>query len=207
MIKPMFTMVAALIAMPVLAQDAAPTLPKCSAKVTDGCQQTTAQEARAMSGEQADRRDSANAGNWKPNGAAGAGATGGRIGMIRGKLAAADTNLDGELSREEWLAAGMDSGNFDALDLDGNGSVTRDELRVVRAELRAGVADARTQMIAADTDKDGKWSKSEWTAIGLTPEGFAALDTNKDGYVSKAEVKAGKQKALKAYDKAMASAK
>ena len=72
MIKPMLFIVAAMVAVPVMAQDAAPTLPFCSAKVTDGCQQTKAQQARAMSGEQADRRDAANGGMWTPNKAAAA---------------------------------------------------------------------------------------------------------------------------------------
>jgi hypothetical protein len=60
---------ASLVAAPALAQDApatAPTLPFCSAKVTDSCQQTKAQQARAMTGEQADKRD-AKTGTWTPN--------------------------------------------------------------------------------------------------------------------------------------------
>ena len=44
----------------------APKLPYCSAKVTDSCQQTAAQQARAMTGEQADKRD-AKTGTWTPN--------------------------------------------------------------------------------------------------------------------------------------------
>ena len=67
MIKSMFVVVAALLAAPVLAQEAAPTLPFCSAAVTDSCQQTKAQQARAMTGEQADRRDAANGGAWTPD--------------------------------------------------------------------------------------------------------------------------------------------
>jgi len=61
---------AVLAAAPALAQDAAPAeapkLPFCSAKVTDSCQQTAAQQARAMTGEQADARD-AKTGTWTPN--------------------------------------------------------------------------------------------------------------------------------------------
>ena len=69
MIKPMFVIAAAMLADPVLAQDApaAAALPACSAKVTDSCQQTPAQQARAMTGEQADRRDAAHGGAWAPN--------------------------------------------------------------------------------------------------------------------------------------------
>jgi hypothetical protein len=71
--KPMFVLAAAMIAAPALAQDApaaapaAPALPFCSAKVTDNCQQTAAQQARAMSGEQAEKRDAKAGGAWTPN--------------------------------------------------------------------------------------------------------------------------------------------
>lgn len=68
MIKTMFAVAATLVALPALAQ--APALPMCSATVTDGCQQTKAQQARAMSGAQADARDARNGGAWTPNGAA-----------------------------------------------------------------------------------------------------------------------------------------
>ena len=85
MIKPLFAVVASMIALPVLAQAPAPAampaamsaaapaampaLPMCSAKVTDGCQQTKAQQAREMSGAQADARDARNGGQWTPNAA------------------------------------------------------------------------------------------------------------------------------------------
>jgi hypothetical protein len=68
MIKPMLFLTAALLAAPAFAQMAAPAeMPMCSAKVTDGCMQTKAQQARAMSGAQADARD-AKTGMWTPNG-------------------------------------------------------------------------------------------------------------------------------------------
>jgi hypothetical protein len=40
-----------------------------------------------------------------------------------------------------------------------------------------------------DTNKDGKISKEEWLAAGLTEEDFIKVDTNKDGEVSKDEYK------------------
>ncbi len=66
MIKPMLFLTAALFAAPVLAQAAPAALPPCSATVKDACQQTKGQEARAMSGAQADARD-AKSGAWTPN--------------------------------------------------------------------------------------------------------------------------------------------
>lgn len=71
MIKKLLIIAAAVIAAPAAAQDApaaapaAATLPPCSATVTDGCQQTARQEARAMTGAQVDKRDAA--GMWTPN--------------------------------------------------------------------------------------------------------------------------------------------
>ncbi len=73
MIRSIFILAATLVAAPALAQDAAPaapTLPTCSAKVTDGCIQSAAAEKRAMTGEQADKRDAARGGAWTPDGAA-----------------------------------------------------------------------------------------------------------------------------------------
>jgi hypothetical protein len=68
MMKSLFAVAATLVALPALAQ--APALPYCSATVTDSCQQTKAQQARAMSAAQADARDARNGGAWTPNGAA-----------------------------------------------------------------------------------------------------------------------------------------
>lgn len=70
-IKPLFVLAAFAFAMPAFAQEAAPAgapaaLPMCSATVKDGCQQTKGQEARAMSGAQAEARD-AKSGGWAPN--------------------------------------------------------------------------------------------------------------------------------------------
>jgi hypothetical protein len=67
MIKPAFFVAAALLAAPAFAQTPAPALPTCSAKVTDNCVQSKAQQARALTGEQADKRDARNGGQWSPN--------------------------------------------------------------------------------------------------------------------------------------------
>ncbi|HEY3697308.1 hypothetical protein [Phenylobacterium sp.] len=39
----------------------------------------------------------------------------------------------------------------------------------------------------ADTDKDGKISKAEWSAFKFDPAQFAKADANHDGYVDGAE--------------------
>lgn len=54
---------------------------------------------------------------------------GGGNGEMRERLMAADTNKDGQWSREEWLAAGRRDRGFDMMDADKNGQITREELR------------------------------------------------------------------------------
>lgn len=66
MIKPVLILVAATLAAPAIAQTPAPSLPTCSAKVTDNCVQSAAQQKRALTGEQADKRD-ARYGGWAPD--------------------------------------------------------------------------------------------------------------------------------------------
>ena len=56
-------------------------------------------------------------------------------------------------------------------------------------------AAARARMIAADTNKDGKWSLVEWTAAGRREMGFNFCDTGKDGMVDPAELKICAEKA------------
>jgi len=60
MLKSILLATALMAAAPAFAAD----LPPCSAKVKDSCQQTTGQEARAMSAAQADKRDAAHGGTW-----------------------------------------------------------------------------------------------------------------------------------------------
>ncbi len=56
-------------------------------------------------------------------------------------------------------------------------------------------AAARARMIAADTNKDGKWSLAEWTAAGRGEMGFGFCDTSKDAMVDAAELKICAEKA------------
>ena len=56
------------VAAPAMAQEAAASgLPMCSAKITDSCMQTPAQQKRAMTAEQAEARDARHGGMWAPN--------------------------------------------------------------------------------------------------------------------------------------------
>lgn len=53
-------------------------------------------------------------------------------------------------------------------------------------------AQARARLIAADTDKDGRWNKVEWVAAGRRAEGFVLLDLDGDGFITQAELEQGR---------------
>ncbi|MFZ4381304.1 MAG: hypothetical protein ACOYO0_04970 [Sandarakinorhabdus sp.] len=50
---------------------------------------------------------------------------------------------------------------------------------------------AGQRLMAADADKDGKWSKDEWLAAGRREMGFNLIDADKDGFVSRPELAEG----------------
>lgn len=52
-------------------------------------------------------------------------------------------------------------------------------------------ASPRERLMAADANKDGKWSKEEWLAAGRREMGFNLLDADKDGFVTQAELLEG----------------
>jgi hypothetical protein len=56
-------------------------------------------------------------------------------------------------------------------------------------------AAARAKLIAADANKDGKWSLAEWTAAGRREMGHGFCDTSKDGLVDQTELKICAEKA------------
>ncbi len=55
----------------------------------------------------------------------------------------------------------------------------------------AAQSPAAQRLMAADTNKDGKWSKEEWLAAGRREQGFNMLDADKDGFVSRPELAEG----------------
>lgn len=57
-----------------------------------------------------------------------------------------------------------------------------------------GQSPAAQRLMAADTNKDGKWSKDEWLAAGRREMGFMMLDANKDGFVTREELMEGMQR-------------
>ena len=52
----------------------------------------------------------------------------------------------------------------------------------------AAPASPRERLLAADANKDGKWSKEEWLAAGRREMGFNMIDADKDGFVTQPEL-------------------
>jgi hypothetical protein len=107
------------------------------------------------------------------------------------RIDAMDTNKDGKISKEEFMASckGTNcSQRFDALDTNKDGYLTKEELQEKAASTKEK---AKEQIDAMDTNKDGKISKEEFMASckGTNcSQRFDALDTNKDGYLTKEEL-------------------
>jgi len=94
-----------------------------------------------------------------------------------------DTDHDGSVSLDEAKKAAADE--FDKLDRDHDGTLTRRELR--------GRLSGKS-FTAADTDKDGTISKDEYLAV--VEKRFKAADADKDGSLSDAEFRTPAGRAL-----------
>jgi len=102
-----------------------------------------------------------------------------------GGLKALDKDGDGKISREEAAAAPRLAQNFDKIDTNHDGFLTRDELAAARKAMH------QAHWAKIDTDGDGKISRAEAQANApRLAEHFDAVDTDKDGFVSPEELKA-----------------
>ena len=103
------------------------------------------------------------------------------------RFAAADTNHDGKLSRDESVAYFVRI-IFESRDANHDGKLTWEEWNV------PGSGRTKKQFDAADTDKDGTVSMEEAIAygrkVGLFSKEFREADTNHDGYVTREEAQA-----------------
>lgn len=94
----------------------------------------------------------------------------------------ADVNKDGILDRAEFDA--QRAAQFKAMDADGNGVLTAEEMKAFheqhRADMRDGMAGKFIKRI--DTSGDGKVSAAEWQAGSL--QKFVKLDDNGDGAIT-----------------------
>ena len=100
------------------------------------------------------------------------------------RLAAADANADGAITREEFMA--RPSQMFDRLDADRNGVISQSERDAVRAQHRERAA--RWEHVSPDANGDGIVSREEYVAAGAAV--FTRLDANGDGQVTREEAPA-----------------
>ena len=108
---------------------------------------------------------------------------------------AADKDGDGRISRAEADASlPRIAKNFDALDTNKDGFLTKDELRAGHGKSGHG-GKMHDAMKAADKDGDGKFSREEANAsMPRLAKDFDAIDTNKDGFVTRDELRAFHEK-------------
>jgi Ca2+-binding EF-hand superfamily protein len=109
--------------------------------------------------------------------------------------ARADTNGDGALDFAEMQARRSDLTieQFNAMDKDHNGLLSREELRASAKERMQARADERFKKL--DTNGDGGLSQQELNAgrEQAEAERFKRLDTDGDGKLSETELKEGRQ--------------
>lgn len=90
----------------------------------------------------------------------------------------ADTNGDGSISKDEFLA--RRSAAFDNLDADASGTLTEPEFELAVSERVKRFSDRAFRKV--DADGDGQISRSEWEQN--PPRAFDKLDRNADGMLS-----------------------
>lgn len=102
-----------------------------------------------------------------------------------------DANGDGRISAAEHDAHARTM--FTTADANRDGAVTADEMRdAMRTHMgmRMGMRDGADHMRKADTDRDGRISRAEFTtAHDGDATRFAAHDGNNDGFISTDEMK------------------
>lgn len=106
---------------------------------------------------------------------------------------AADTDGNGSISRSEAEAAkSWVAGQFDKLDADKDGQLTRDEMMAARREGHEHVREHVVERFkTADVNSDGGIDLAEaQTGMPKLAEKFSTVDTNNDGKVTPEELRA-----------------
>jgi Ca2+-binding EF-hand superfamily protein len=111
-----------------------------------------------------------------------------------------DTNSDGKISSDEFAAA--HKAKFEKMDTDHDGKLTAEEMTAAheKHQKMGGKTDDKTKAMVIerikimDTNGDGVITEEEFVTDSKAR--FGKMDTDHDGYLTKAELKAGRQKAM-----------
>jgi len=105
-----------------------------------------------------------------------------------------DTNGDGVIDRAEAAKAPRLAAQFDTLDKNKDGKLSRDELPRWHGARHGRGPGGRGEMMAKlDTNKDGRISREEAKADPRLAARFDQMDVNKDGYLDKADRELGRK--------------
>ncbi|MGE8207957.1 MAG: EF-hand domain-containing protein [Stenotrophomonas rhizophila] len=103
-----------------------------------------------------------------------------------------DANGDGVIDRAEAAKAPRLAAQFDTLDKNKDGKLSRDELPRWHGK-RHGRGGREEMMAKLDTNKDGRISREEAKADPRLAARFDQMDVNKDGYLDKADRELGRK--------------
>jgi Ca2+-binding EF-hand superfamily protein len=108
-----------------------------------------------------------------------------------------DANGDGVIDRTEAAASSRLNENFDQIDTDHDGKLSRQELRSFRTQqmrqmMVKHMDEIDSKFATADTDHSGTLSQGEATASGIRglAEHFDTADVDHDGQISRNELNA-----------------
>lgn len=110
-----------------------------------------------------------------------------------------DKDGDGFVSREEAAGHKMLEKNFDAIDSNKDGKLSKDEIRAFhqakREQHKEKKAEFDAKFKAADKDGDGALTKQEAEAgkLGMIAKHFDQIDANHDGKVTPEELQAARK--------------